>query len=54
VRIRPGWAEAWTNLGAAQLSSGHPADAVLSFRKALAINPNLVNARRGLDQAMRQ
>jgi Flp pilus assembly protein TadD len=53
VQIRPGSAEAWTNLGAATLQRGDRARAKLAFEEALRINPQLEPARRGLDAATR-
>jgi tetratricopeptide (TPR) repeat protein len=45
-------AQAWTNLGVAELKSGHRSDAVRSFQNALRINPNLQQAQMGLDAAL--
>jgi cytochrome c-type biogenesis protein CcmH/NrfG len=51
VRIRPGWSEAWTNMGWAELLAGHPQDAANSFKRALLIKPDLLQAQRGLQEA---
>lgn len=45
TELDPSWAEAWTTLGRAQLNYGEPDAAVENFDKALAIKPELVEAR---------
>jgi len=40
IRTKPKYVEAWHNLGICYLDKGDKANAMLSFRKALSINPN--------------
>jgi cytochrome c-type biogenesis protein CcmH/NrfG len=48
VRIDSGNASAWTNLGSAELMLGRRERAKQAFERALAIDPTLEPARRGL------
>ncbi|XP_074280198.1 uncharacterized protein LOC141605373 [Silene latifolia] len=45
TELDPEWAEAWTTLGRAQLNFGEPDTAIESFDKALAIKPEMSEAR---------
>jgi Flp pilus assembly protein TadD len=51
VRIKPDYAEAWTNLGNALFQTRRFPEAADAFAKALSINPNLEPAQRGLQAA---
>lgn len=46
-------AEAFSQRGLDQLASGSPADAVQSFRAAMTVDPNHVEAHHGLIRALR-
>jgi len=39
VELRPDWAEAWTQLGNAWISTGHPADGEAALRRSLELRP---------------
>ncbi|KAK4429606.1 Tetratricopeptide repeat protein 33 [Sesamum alatum] len=45
TELEPRWAEAWVTLGRAQLNFGEPDCAIESFDKALALKPDLVEAK---------
>lgn len=45
TELEPSWAEAWMTLGRAQLNFGEPDSSLKSFDKALAIKPDLEEAR---------
>lgn len=45
TELEPTWAEAWITLGRAQLNFGEPDSAIESFDRALAIQPDSVEAR---------
>ena len=48
VMVNPRFVEAWTNLGAAQLQTGHVQDAAFSFQQALQWRPGFPPAEAGL------
>jgi tetratricopeptide (TPR) repeat protein len=54
LRIRPDYALAHANLGAALLRQGNLAEAIEHFREALRIDPGLAAAHNGLGQALAQ
>ncbi|MDR3147861.1 MAG: tetratricopeptide repeat protein, partial [Treponema sp.] len=51
VHWTPGNAAWWTRLAYAQESAGDLAEAISAYERALALNPQLPDARRGLDRA---
>jgi tetratricopeptide (TPR) repeat protein len=48
VRIAPGFARGWNNLGVAQVRLGQTADAVGSYRRALELQPSFASPQRNL------
>ncbi|CAN1801619.1 Tetratricopeptide repeat protein 33 [Linum perenne] len=57
TQLRPSWPEAWVTLGRAQLNFGEPDDAIESFDRALAIQPDFKEAevdRRTASQLVRK
>jgi len=52
VTVRAGAADAWCNLGLAQLTAERPADAADSLRRALAISPHMPQAVNALARAL--
>jgi len=53
VHKRPGNAEWWARLAFARENAGDLLQAVAAYERALALNPRLADARRGLDRARR-
>lgn len=51
VALRPGYAEAWNNLGPAWAQQGRPEEAVEGFRRAVAVRPRFVEAWNNLGVA---
>ncbi len=52
VRLKPGYALAWANLGQVELARKRPSQALEAHRKALSIDPTILMARRGLGFAL--
>jgi tetratricopeptide (TPR) repeat protein len=52
LRRQPGYALAWANLGQVELARQRPVQALEAHRKALALDPTLLMARRGLGFAL--
>jgi Flp pilus assembly protein TadD len=52
VNQQPDFAPAHNLLGIAYAQSGNTASAIEQFRRALALDPGLVDARSNLDQAL--
>lgn len=52
VGVRADAADAWCNLGLAQLTAERPADAAVSLRRALAISPHMPQAVNALARAL--
>ena len=54
VEIAPGNVQAWANMGLALQALHRTADALKSFDRALAIDPNMPTARAGREQILRE
>ncbi|MDO8684799.1 MAG: tetratricopeptide repeat protein [Armatimonadota bacterium] len=52
VSIKPGYFEAWNNLGIAQVKEGNIEEAIESYREALLIRPNLAEVHNNLGIAL--
>jgi tetratricopeptide (TPR) repeat protein len=51
VQLKKDSAEAWNDLGVAQFAQKRPEEAVLSFERAVRVNPDYQEARRNLEAA---
>ena len=53
MRLLPGYAEAWTNLGLAYLDLDRPQKAADAWRQALAVDPDSRAAKLNMDRLER-